>query len=156
MLSTPYGEFDGHSWELLCQRCFKMRYTREQYIDMPATPGDYGVEGFTKTGLAFQCYCPDKLYTSNDLYEAQRKKITTDLRKLIKFKKELSMRLNGTKIKEWHFYTPNFSKNDIITHCANKTTEYRNLNLDILDPNFEVLPKDIDLKILTKRNQRFR
>lgn len=144
MLETSYGTFDGDSWEKICQICFKQKYKDEQYIEMIASPGDFGIEGFTKTGKVFQCYCPDHSYTRDELYTHQRNKITKDLKKLQHFEGELKRRLGETKIKEWIFLTPEFSKNEIISHCTTKAEEIRSLNLSILDPDFVVLPQDVE------------
>ncbi len=90
MIKTKYGIFDGDSWEEICQMCFKSKYYDEGYQYMPALPnGDFGIEGFTKSGKVFQCYCPDFDYDSKNLYEKQRDKITEDLNKLKKNEKEL-------------------------------------------------------------------
>lgn len=60
-----------------------MKYEVEGYQEMSAhTDGDLGIEGFTRTGVVFQCYCPDEEYDSTKLYEHQRDKITKDLGKL--------------------------------------------------------------------------
>jgi hypothetical protein len=55
MIQTKYGTFDGNSWEELCQRVFKLKYGDDNYQEMPASPGDYGIEGvILNTGVAFQ------------------------------------------------------------------------------------------------------
>lgn len=69
MIQTDFGTFDGTSWERLCQLAFKLKYG-PSYQRMPASPGDYGIEGWTTDGLAFQCYCPERHYTQDELYEA--------------------------------------------------------------------------------------
>lgn len=145
MIDTEYGKFDGDKWEKICQICFKRKYEEECYFEIVADPGDFGIEGFTRTGKAFQCYCPDFNYTRKELYEHQRDKITKDLNKLKTFKKELKRRLGDTKIKRWYFVTPEFSKNEIVAHCTKKTAEVKSWNLGIVDnTDFEVLTYDID------------
>lgn len=144
MINTEYGNFDGDKWESICQLCFKHRYEEESYFEIKATPGDFGIEGFTRTGKAFQCYCPDEHYTQDELYVKQRDKITTDLGKLSRFENQLSKKLGGTLIKKWYFVTPIYSKNEIIDHCTKKRDEIRAKNLSIIDNlNFEVIPWDI-------------
>lgn len=112
---------------------------------MPAhTKGDYGIEGFTRSGLVFQCYCPDEEYDTKTLYKNQRKKITEDLGKLKKYKRELQRYFGPTKIKQWVFLTPKFTNKELVAHCQNKASEYRGMAdaMDILDNNFDVLVKD--------------
>lgn len=80
MFNTKFGSFNGSTWEDLCQLVFKRKYDAVGYQQMKASPGNFGIEGFTiGTGLAFQCYCPDKHYERAELYENIRDKITQDL-----------------------------------------------------------------------------
>lgn len=144
MFKTKIGEFDGNSWEAFCQQCFRLKYETEGYQYMPAINGDYGIEGFTRTGLVFQCYCPDNNTDANTLYEAQRDKITKDLSKLELYEKPLSLYLAGCAIKTWIFVTPEYRKKELVKHCRTKANEHKKLNLSILDPDFDVLIHDLD------------
>jgi hypothetical protein len=74
MFVTPLGSFDGTSWDNIIQVIHKRKYMEVGYQPIKASPGDYGLEGFTKDGLAFQCYCPDYNVDSTKLYELQRDK----------------------------------------------------------------------------------
>ena len=144
MIHTNYGTYDGDSWEEYCQHLLKTKYN-EDYQEMPAhTKGNYGIEGFTRSGLVFQCYCPDEEYDTKTLYKNQRKKITEDLGKLKKYKRELQRYFGPTKIKQWVFLTPKFTNKELVAHCQNKASEYRGMAdaMDILDNNFDVLVKD--------------
>lgn len=144
MIKTEYGNFDGDKWEDVCQIVFKRRYEDDSYFEIPATPGDYGIEGFTRSGKAFQCYCPDEHYSSSELYEKQRNKITKDLKKLKTFESQLSNKLGGALIKQWFFVTPMNSKNDLVDHCTKKRDEVKSWRLSIIDNSiFEVIPADI-------------
>lgn len=143
MFITKFGPHNGDTWEDLFQQVFKKKYGEEGYQEMVASPGDFGIEGYTKkTGLAFQCYCPDKQYTQQELYEKQRDKITKDLGKLRKFKKQLKDRLGETRIKQWIFITPEVNHNDLLAHAQTKQNEVKTWNLDILDNDFTVLVRD--------------
>lgn len=145
MFQTTYGAFDGNSWERLCQLVFKRKFIDEGYTHIPATPGDYGLEGFTKTtGWAYQCYCPEKVYPPKELYEKQRDKITTDLKKLQTNEVDLEKVLGATKLRRWHLVTPIVAHNDLIKHAQTKEAEVRGWNLSILAPDFEVVVHDAD------------
>lgn len=145
LFTTPYGPFDGNSWERLCQLVFKRKFAADGYMHIPATPGDYGLEGFTKTtGYGFQCYCPEKAYPTKDLYEKQRNKITTDLKKLQTNEADLKKVLGSTKLRRWYLVTPTVAHNDLLKHAQAKETEVRGWNLSILEPGFEVLVHDGD------------
>ncbi|WP_280169334.1 hypothetical protein [Priestia megaterium] len=145
MYHTEYGEFDGDSWELFSQKCLKIRYWDDGYQPIEAHfGGDLGIEGYTRSGIVFQCYCPDENYDPDPLYEHQRDKITADLKKLITYKEQLIKYLGGIKIKKWIFLTPRYIKKDILLHCNKKRDEYRSKKLVHLDEEFDVLIQDID------------
>lgn len=147
MFVTPYGSFRGTLWEDACQICFKLKYG-DSYSEVKASsPGDHGIEGFTRTGKVFQCYCPNENYNPDKLYEEQRDKITTDLNKLSIYQKQLKLLIGDMKIKEWIFVTPSISKNELIKHCTSKSIEYRLKNIEILDDNFIVLAQDIEFML---------
>ncbi|MDR0226042.1 MAG: hypothetical protein LBI66_06450 [Burkholderiaceae bacterium] len=142
---TAYGPFDGNSWERLCQLVFKRKFTVDGYLHIPATPGDYGLEGFTKTtGCGYQCYCPEKAYSTRELYEKQRNKITSDLNKLQSNQADLLKILGSTKLRRWHLVTPTIAHNDLIKHAQTKEGEVRGWNLSILDADFQILVHDAD------------
>lgn len=144
MIKTIYGNYDGNSWEEFCQVCLKLKFENEGYQELPAWQGDFGIEGFTRTGKAFQCYCPDEDYEPQTLYEKQRDKITTDLKKLEKKEKDLKEYLGGILIQQWVFLTPMYKNKELVKHCQTKASEYRKNNLGILSKDFDVFIYDID------------
>lgn len=144
MIKTTFRTFDGNSWEEFCQVCLKLKFEQEGYQELPAWQGDLGIEGFTRTGKVFQCYCPDEDYEPQTLYEKQRNKITTDLGKLEKNEAELKKYLNGILIQQWIFLTPMYKNKELVRHCQLKAVEYKTKNLGILSTDFDVLVYDID------------
>lgn len=145
MYKTSFGSFDGNSWERLCQQVFKKKFASDGYQQIPATPGDFGLEGFTAhTGLGFQCYCPDAHYPTQELYKKQRDKITRDLHKLKTYQDELERCLGATKLNYWYFVTPEVAHNDLLAHARTKEAEVRTWGLRILMPDFQVLLHDAE------------
>ena len=145
MFNTSLGAFDGDSWDALCQQVFKKKFANEGYQPIPTSPGDFGLEGFTLlTGIGFQCYCPDRHYTQQELYDKQRDKITEDLGKLRKNEVELARRLGTTKLGHWYFVTPEINKNELLAHARAKEAEVRGWNLSILSSDFHVHLHDAD------------
>ncbi|MDY6946986.1 MAG: hypothetical protein SXG53_14815 [Pseudomonadota bacterium] len=153
MLMTNIGAFDGKSWEALCQQVFKKKYAQDGYQQIKASPGDFGLEGFTLlTGFGFQCYCPDKHYPSKELYAAQRDKITTDLGKLKLYEADIAARINGTKLGHWVFVTPELERNVLLKHARTKEEEVRGWNLGILKTDFTIHLRDAEY-YLTEINE---
>ena len=148
MIATAYGSFTGKTWESLCQLVFKRKYAQDGYQAMPANPGDYGIEGYTiKTGVAFQCYCPEKHYDTSNLYKAQRDKITKDVAKLKKNEKEIAARLGVTKIRDWVFVTPTFEANQLLKHAKDKELEVKSWGLSYIDPAFSIHIRDAEFYV---------
>jgi len=139
---TSIGQMDGDQWENYCQTLLRLRY--EDYQEVPAQfGGDLGIEGFTRSGLVFQCYCPDEDPSGEDLYVYQRDKITKDISKLIKNAAGVAALGAGT-IKEWHFLTPRYNSRHLVEHCRVKETEVQAQNLANIHREFIIMLKTED------------
>lgn len=123
------GYMSGNAWEDLCVQCYHIRYQFDHYTPIPASHrGDAGIEGFTKDGIVHQCYCPEREYSDDELYEHYRDKMTTDLDKLIspKHASRYAGRLKDMgvpPIKEWHFNIPEYKDSRILVHAETKRQE---------------------------------
>lgn len=145
MFVTKLGPFNGKTWEDLCQLVFKIKHSVEGYQHIQADPGDFGLEGYTiHSGIGFQCYCPEKHYGTKELYEAQRDKITTDIKKLKTNQTEIAKRIGMTKIGEWFFVTPVVDRNALLAHVRQKEIEARAWKLPILKDDFTIHLRDAD------------
>lgn len=141
-MKTILGQMDGDAWEEYCQKLLRLRYS--DYQEVPAQfGGDYGIEGFTRSGLVFQCYSPDEEPSGKDLYEKQRDKISTDIKKLIKNATKISALGAGT-IKEWHFLTPNYNSRHLLSHCRKKESELLSKSLKTVHNGFTIYIKTED------------
>lgn len=141
-MRTSLGQMARDTWEKYCQKLLRLRY--EDYQEVPAQfGGDLGIEGYTRSGLVFQCYCPDEDPGGRDLYEKQRDKITGDIAKLIKNASEISS-LGVGIIKEWHFLTPRYNSRHLLSHCRSKESEVRSRSLDTVHSEFTICLKDED------------
>lgn len=118
-------ELNVDTWEELCQSCYRIKYQDQHYTEIPASyRGDAGIEGFTRNGIVNQCYCTEKAFSDDDLYNHQRDKMTTDIGKLIDpdYKKRLK-KLGVPQIHEWHFVIPCYKDSRIIQHAETKRQE---------------------------------
>jgi hypothetical protein len=133
---------DGNMWEDYCQKLLRLRY--EDYQEVPAQfGGDYGIEGFTRSGIVFQCYCPDDDPSGRDLYAKQRDKITTDIKKLVKNASAIAALGAGTII-EWHFLTPRYNSRYLVSHCRTKESEVQSKSLETVHGEFTIYLKTED------------
>lgn len=112
----------------MCRQVFARKY--KGFQAMPASPGDYGIEGYTKPdGWAFQCYCPEKHYTQQELHEHLRDKLTQDVRKLRDNAKHLPLFLGTTVMTRWIFVTPEINTHSLLAHAQKKEAELRSWQL---------------------------
>ncbi len=140
-MQISIGEVDGDGWERYCQLLLKLKYgSNEGYQEVPDRyGGDLGIEGFTQTGRAFQCYCPEGEPSSKELYEKQRDKVTSDIRKLLKNEIELKRLLGSVIIKEWQFLTPHYDSRELIAHCTKKSQKVRSSGKSHVSRDFTIL-----------------
>lgn len=137
---------NGDDWEAFCVSCLKVKHQHNNFKEVNASDGgDYGLDGFNAVGDAYQCFCPEKSYTDDELYGKLRDKVTEDIMKLDLYKVQIKELLNNTVIKVWNFtspkilYIPKF-----INHCNKYENIIRGLNLDFIDPNFKIGLKDLN------------
>ncbi|MDF9409670.1 MAG: hypothetical protein A4E52_00803 [Pelotomaculum sp. PtaB.Bin013] len=121
-IKTPLS---GDAWEELCDACYRMRYQSDNYQKIPATyGGDAGIEGYTQTGIVYQCYYPERDYNDDELYEHQRNKLTKDINKLIDQENKQRLHNLGVPIiKQWHFVIPFYKDSRILQHAIAKRNE---------------------------------
>ena len=123
ILNLIEGYMDGDAWEDLCVRCYRMKYQGEHYVAIPAVhKGDAGIEGYTKSGIVHQCYCPERSYSDNELYSHQRDKLSADIKKLIENAPRMKA-LGIPLIHEWHFNVPEYKDSRILAHATAKQAE---------------------------------
>lgn len=129
----------GEDWENICEICLQEKFKDENFNTVPATTqGDWGLDGYTRTGIIFQCYNPKEETTSSDLHGKLRDKINTDLKKIEEYQKDIKILMDGVKIKKWILLTYRIPNKAIHIYAKRKEDEYRNKNLEILDENFIV------------------
>lgn len=123
----------GEEWEKLINRCYRLRYQNEGYQEIPALyKGDGGIEGFTNTGIVYQCYCPEKEYSDDDLYKHFREKMHRDIGKFISTDYEqVLMKMGVHDVHEWHFVIPEYKDKRILeykTKQEERVLEYKQNN----------------------------
>lgn len=138
-------EMDPDKWENLIDKLYRIKYKDEGYQYIPARDdGDCGIEGYTETGIVYQCYFPVGDYSPKDLYEKLRDKMTKDLEKMERYSDKLK-KLGIVNIREWHFVIPKYEDRKILEHANTKETEYLKLKkegkLPIIDDNFKIYIK---------------
>lgn len=139
MAPTTYPEYDGNEWERRVKNWLRLRYPGGQFEEVPAEYlGDFGIEGFSRDGIAYQCYAPRGALKVKELYENQRIKITTDIGKFIERKAELTKLFGPLKIKSWWLVVPEHRSSKLVQHATSKAQEVTDANLPYVAPDFSI------------------
>lgn len=129
----------GDEWQNWANQLLTERYGPTNYVKIPDTEGDGGLEGFTrKEGHAFQAYGAEPGKTAKQLYEAQRDKMTDDINKFIGNRQLLTRVLGQTQITCWVLFVPRPSLKDLVAHANAKTQEVLAANLPYVATGFYV------------------
>jgi len=149
---------NGDEFEKMCRKLLELMYGATSFQEIPATDqGDFGLDGYTFEPEAFQCYAPEKLYTTEELYNKQRDKITADIVKFIKNEKKLKELVGDKKFKKWVFLTPTFDSKRLNVHAGKKTKEVLGKKLAHVANDFQIVLKEADnffrTEIETYRNK---
>ncbi|WP_135610999.1 hypothetical protein [Methanococcoides sp. AM1] len=128
----------GEEW----QRHIVVLLKRKHGYDFAEIPdsdgGDYGLEGFTYSGYAYQCYAVEEPVEHDVRYRRQRDKITRDITKFINNSDGLLKLLGTTKISHWLFVVPYWNTKKLQDHAEKKAQEVRELNLPYVAENFHI------------------
>jgi hypothetical protein len=134
-------------WELFSLGLLQHRHGALNVHKIPAAhKGDYGIDYYCpKDAVSYQCYAVDEPVDISTRATRQKKKITTDLRKIIANHVEIAKLFLGLPIKHWILLVPNHDSKEVNLHCSKKTTDMRNKNCSALDAVFEVAIHDTTL-----------
>lgn len=128
----------GDEW----QRHILVLLKRKHEYDFKEIPdsdsGDCGLEGFTLTGYAYQCYAAEEPATTSDRYDRQRDKMTRDINKFTNNSKDLLKYLGTTKISHWLFVVPLWNTKKLLAHAEKKAKEVRELKLPYVADDFHI------------------
>ena len=127
-------------WEARVDQLLRLHYQIGEYQTVPdAHRGDFGVEGFSTDGCAYQAYSPDEPLSIKERYEKQRDKITADINKFINNADELAQLFDGTVIRRWILVVPRHDSARLIQHAKKKAKEVHNRALPYVSDDFEIL-----------------
>lgn len=131
---------DPKAFERYFKDIIKLHYSPANYRDVPdGQGGDFGIECYTLSGHAFQCYLPEQIADVSKLVAAQRAKINKDINKLSEKKEKLEKLFGSTKICRWILATSAHVSANVTTFCAQKSLEVRAAGLNFISNDFEIL-----------------
>lgn len=131
---------DPKAFERYFKDIVKLHYSPANYRDVPdGQGGDCGIECYTLAGHVFQCYLPEQVTDIKKLVAAQKDKINRDLKKFHNNSEKLEKLFGSTKICRWILATSAHKSAEITSFCAQKSLEIRELHLNYVTSDFEVL-----------------
>jgi len=138
--------WDPNDWEDNVKALLRVHYGPGQFVEVPAKHGgDFGIEGFSRTGCAYQCYAAQESLSTEDLYVKQRDKATTDLGKFVKNRADLLALLGATNIYRWILMVPRFESAKLVQHLEKKSEEVRLAKLPYAAEDFHACVETDDL-----------
>src|SRR5207253_2656038 len=106
--------------------------------------GDAGIEAYTVSGNAYQCYSPEEPLTVSQRYEKQRTKMTTDIGKFIGNGAKLSAILGVVKVRRWILLVPVVDSREIVVHSVEQTERVRASGISYADRDIFVMAQCFD------------
>lgn len=144
---SGFEQLSGDEWQDLCVRVLHEHHPGPELIEVPDDDrGDAGLEAFSLTGHAYQCYAPEGEPLTTDVrYRKQRDKMTDDVGKFIgnadKIKRLLPPEL---RISCWVLLVPFINSRRLVEHAARKTSEIRSSGLAYASSDIVVTAVTLD------------
>ena len=135
----------GDDWQQYVLHLLTLRYGFDLVIVPDGHGGDFGLEAFSRDGCAYQCYAPQELLVTAELYKRQRQKTTDDLKKFIDNRAELVKLLGPTKIDKWLLVVQEHRSAKLIQHCQRKAKEIRDHK-----PPLPYITQTFDVMVVTE------
>jgi len=138
-MNNSYLTYDGNEWERRVFSWLHLKYPGGQFEEVPAEHhGDFGIDGFSRDGIAYQCYAPQTPLKVKELYENQRNKMNQDIDKFIDNHKDLSKLFGTLKIESWWFVVPQHRSAKLVQHATSKASLVKSKRLPYVGDNFHI------------------
>jgi len=144
---SGFEQLSGKEWETLCLRVLHEHHPGHELVEVPDQDrGDAGLEAFSLSGVAYQCYSPEgEPLRAAQRLQKQRKKMDEDVAKFIDNADKIRALLPpGLVIKHWVLLVPYISSRQLLEHAAIKTTKVRQACLDYADGSLMVTSHTLD------------
>lgn len=143
-MSIAVQVWNPDDWELFALSLLQGRHGPLNVQKIPAEhQGDYGIDYYcTKDSVAYQCYAVEEPIDIATRAARQKKKITTDVGKLVANHVEVAKIFLGVPVRHWVLIVPLHDSKELNLHCAKKTNDLRSAGCAALDPTIEVIIQD--------------
>lgn len=146
MIEEMHRLWDGKEWQEFAIGLLSIKHAVDGFQHIPDLGGDGGLECWTRSGCAYQCYAAEGRPSSRELAKAQKSKLSTDIEKFYENAEILSGPIRE-KIKTWILLVPRLANKDVLRFAREKETELRRAvaerKIAYADPEIEVLVHDL-------------
>ncbi len=134
-----FSYWSGEDWQEYVMHLLRRRYRPGAFQEIPDKDrGDCGLEGFSDDGNAYQCYAAQEPLSVLQRAEAQKLKITRDIKKFKDNELKLKTLFGPLQIKRWVLLVPTFDSKEVLAHAEKKAHEIRLHKLSHVDNDFAV------------------
>jgi len=137
----PGDDFEIMFWGLLCRR-----YRPADLVYFPAEMGgDYGLEGYSTDGTAYQCYADRDSTSLRHRTDKQKKKLYADTAKLRSNAEKIEPLLNDMVIEHYFLLVPQYHAVELVQYAADRSSAVREYGLPFISDSFTIrikTPKD--------------
>jgi hypothetical protein len=139
--ASPGGDdFEDLFWGLLCRK-----YDQTDLVRIKSTMGgDFGIEGYSCDGVAYQCYADQDSVTLRHRTDKQKHKLYRDTEKLKKNEQELVAALGGMVIRRYVLAVPQYHAAELVTYANERAAVIRSYGLSFISADFAIRIKSPD------------
>jgi hypothetical protein len=130
----PGDAFEEDCWNLL-----RRHYEPGELVRIPAAlGGDYGIEGFSTDGIAYQCYADRDSLTLRHRTDKQKQKLYRDIQKLKSNASDLESTLDGVALANYFLMVPQYDAAELVTYAAELSRKVREWGLPFIAGSFAI------------------
>lgn len=133
--AKPAGDdFEVFFWGLL-----RRKYPQQALVYLPAQMGgDYGLEGFSTDGIAYQCYADQDSLSLRARTDKQKKKLYDDTVKLNTYASKIEAVLGGLTISHYFLCVPQYHAAELVKYAEVRADAVRKFGLDWIADEFAI------------------
>lgn len=121
-------------WQEYAHQLLSWHYGPANWFPIPDKhTGDAGLEGFSSTGHAYQCYAPQGSFDASELHDKYCNKMYLDTKKFIDNASKLSAILGSTVISRWILFVPDHVSAETLRYCNKRKVIILDAGLTYVD-----------------------
>jgi len=103
--------------------------------------GDYGIEGYSRDGVAYQCYADQDSANRRDRTDKQKAKLRRDVRKLRDNAHQIETVLGGVVLHAYVLMVPDYHAAELVAYANERAEDARSWGLPFIADDFTILIK---------------